>query len=385
MNVKKYYVKDMQQAMDTVRKELGPEAVILSSKPVRNKGLSGFFQKKVLEVVVAYGPADVRGTAKQRDLPQGLPENVRQTDMNLEKIDQLGSKISALQDVVADFTQKIKTVDKETTLKFSPDILRLYEKLQDSDVDEEIAKDLASETQDIAGRVADSPREVIRQLVIDRLGQPQPIRLKKFKRNIIMLVGPTGVGKTTTLVKLAGLFTCEFGLKVGLINTDTYRIGAHDQIRTYSDIMDIPLNIVYSPEELESALKTQEDRDVVLIDTVGKSSWDQEYRENLKSMIQAGNPDEVLLTVSVSTSHRAVKEIVGNYSFLENFKIIITKLDEVKVWGNALNIINYVGKPLAYVTVGQSVPDDIEQASAEKIADNIISKGIYDGSGTKSA
>jgi len=356
--------------MGNIRRELGPEAIILSSRNVRNKGLAGLFRKPMVEVVVAYDVPE----PQLRQKFQSVREEQKPA-VDDEKLQQLAKEIAALQDMVADFTQKIITVEKESTLKFTHQTAKLYARLVDNDVEEEIAKPLVLEAQSIAAKVEDSPESVLHQLLLDKLGEAAPIKLKKFKRNIFMLVGPTGVGKTTTLVKLAGMFIGEQGLKVGLINTDTYRIGAHDQIRTYADIMAIPLHIVYTPEEMSAALKAQEDRDVILIDTVGKNSWDEEYKENLKSILQVAAPDEIMLAVSVNTSRQAVKEIIDNYSFLESFKTIVTKLDEVKVWGNVVNIVTRTKHPLAYVTAGQSVPDDIEPADIKKIIANILAKG----------
>ena len=136
--------------------------------------------------------------------------------------------------------------------------------------------------------------------------------------------------------------------------------------------MDIPLCTVYSPDELEEALNTLDGRDVVLIDTAGKSSSDEAYRKEISALIEKSNADEVLLTLSVVTGFHACKEIISNYTFLKDYKIVITKMDEVSIWGNALNIVSFAGKPLTYITIGQSVPDDIEQADMQKLTGNIL-------------
>ncbi len=368
MVVKRYYARDMAEAMVSIRKELGPDAVILSSKKVRSKGLAGLLKKKLVEVVVAYNGPDNSKPAKAQE--------TKNPALDADKLDKLAGDIATLQDLVADFTQKINTVEKESLLKLSPASTKLYARLVTNDVEDGFAKEIMLEAQEAAAKNEAEPETVLRQLLLDKMGEPAPIKLKKFKRNIIMLVGPTGVGKTTTLVKLAGSFIADQELKVGLINTDTYRIGAHDQIRTYADIMDVPLHIVYTAEEMASALKEQEDREIVLIDTVGKNSWDDEYKKNLKEIIAASEPDEIMLLVSVNTSRQALKGILDNYAFLGNSRLIITKADEIKAWGNMVNIVNWSKKKLAYLTVGQNVPYDIEEADMNKIINNVLNHGV---------
>ena len=365
--------------MEKIRKDLGPDAVILSSRHIRNKGISGLFKKKLLEVVVAYEPSvhkSLRIETPERPKPAETEQLIKTPAEKLENIDALNNKISALQDVVKDFAEKITIADKENGSKLSPEVSAFYERMISRDVNEELAKKIAMDTQDVTNKMSVNPYMVIEQLILEALGDPSQIKLKKFKTNVIMLLGSTGVGKTTTLVKLAGLYTLGYGLKVGLINTDTYRIAATEQIKTYSDIMDIPLVTVYSPDELTEALKTMQDRDVVLIDTAGKSSSDEVYKQEISTLVQKSGADEVLLTLSVVTGFHACKEIISNYSFLQDYKIIITKMDEVSAWGNVLNIVSFAGKPLTYLTIGQSVPDDIEQADMQKITNNILGSAL---------
>ena len=378
--MKRYIAKDMPEAMDKIRKDLGPDAVILSNRQIRNRGVGGLFKKKLLEVVVAYEPIREKFLHSERhekprielvpepepkEKPQPMPEKTG-------NIDVLSDKLEALQGVVKDFTEKISIVDKDTAIKFSAEIGSLYERLVSRDVNEEIARKLVRDTQEVTAKMSVNPHMVIEQLVLEALGDPSQIKLKKFKTNVIMLVGPTGVGKTTTLVKLAGLYACGYGLKVGFINTDTYRIAANEQIRTYSEIMDIPLCTIYSADEMEEALKALEDRDVILIDTAGKSSLDADYRSEVETLIEKSGADEVLLTLSVVTGFSACKEIIRNYAFIRDYKLIITKMDEVSAWGNVLNIVAFAGRPLTCITVGQSVPDDIEPVDMQKITTNIL-------------
>jgi flagellar biosynthesis protein FlhF len=279
-----------------------------------------------------------------------------------------------LKDAVADFSNKIRIVNKETTLAFSPDILSLYNELVESDVQEELSKQIAAEAQDVQTRRNFEAKTVAQQLILDKLGEPMPLKLKKYKQNVLLFVGPTGAGKTTTLAKLAGMLKFKENLDVALINTDTYRIGAMEQIKIYSEIMDIPLVTAYSPEELQESLRALEDKDVVLIDTAGKSIRDEDARNDLSQIIEAAGADEVFLVLSVATGHKACREIISSYSFLPDYKLIITKLDEVGSWGNVLNIADFSQKSLSYVTMGQNVPDDICKADVQSLAGNIAGK-----------
>ena len=250
----------------------------------------------------------------------------------------------------------------------------LCEKLGESDVWDNIIKDVVEQAQQAARITNELPEDILRNVVIQRLGQPQPIRIRENRPNIILLIGPTGVGKTTTLVKLAGKFLLQKGLSVGIINTDTYRIAAQEQLKTYADIMEIPMHTVYKPEELSEALKLMQDKQVILIDTAGKSSYDEQYRQDLSQYIKYGCADEVLLLLSVTTGYRAAREIISNYAFVPDYKLVLTKVDEVGAWGGVLNIVALAQKPIAYLTDGQNVPDDIECADVNTIADSILGR-----------
>ncbi len=390
MFVKRYIANDMKDAMEKIRKDLGPDAIILNSRPIRRKNVFGFLQKRLIEVVVAYEPKETKAQRAETPAPPKAEEPVPVLQpagaaapaaagtavkvAEAEKIERLSSKLDALQEAVKDFTVKMKAADGETLLNFTPSATDLYDGLVEHDVQDKLARKLALDAQKISEKLSINPREVAEQFILEKLGQAVPIRIKKFKRNVILLVGPTGVGKTTTIVKLAGLFALAQELKVALINTDTYRIAAHEQLKTYADILKIPVSIVYSPPELADALKEYEDMDVVLIDTAGKSPNDEKHREEIKNLVKYGEADEVLLVVSVSTSCNACKDIIKSYSFLEDFKVLVTKLDEVNVWGNVLNIVNFAGKPISYVTTGQNVPNDIELADVAKITGNILGR-----------
>lgn len=376
MFVKRFIASDMQEAIRKIHKEFGPDAVILDNKSVRKKGIAGLFQKKMIEVVAAYEPNHSGKTAAKKAAPakektQAAPAP-NEDALNSAQTRQLGRQIQELKDTVQDFSDKIRIVGKDTVLTYSAEVLSLYNGLIECDVQEDICKEIAAQTQSIQGRRDVDAKTVARQLVLDRLGEPTPLKLRKFEQNVLLFVGPTGAGKTTTLAKLAGRLKFREHLEVGLINTDTYRVGAMEHIRIYSEIMDIPLIMAYNADEMKEALKTLADKDVVLIDTAGKSARDEEYQKELEQLIEAAHADEIYLVLSVVTGCKACREVIRNYSFIRDYKLIITKLDEVGVWGNVLNIADYSKKAISYVTMGQNVPDDIREVNTMKLASGIV-------------
>lgn len=367
MFVKKYIAKDMPDAMEQIRRELGSEAVILSNKLVRQKGITGIFKRKLLEVTVAYDTVrTVEKKSKETEVPKA------NTKAEEEKINQLNDKLLELKFAMEAFTEKIAAVDKETSIRFTPEVLSLYNKFIAHDVNEGLAKRIADRVQDICVKQDCEPNKVAEDILAEIIGDPAELKIKKYTTNIIMLVGATGVGKTTTIVKLAAMYAIEQGLKVGFINTDTFRVAAQEQIKTYSDIMNIPLYTIYSPEEMKDALKALGDRDIVLIDTAGKNTSSPDYKKQIEDYIEVCKTDEILLVISASTGAGACRELINNHKFLNNYKIIITKLDEISVWGNVANIADFAKMPLAFITAGQNVPYDIELPDLPKIVKNIL-------------
>jgi len=159
---------------------------------------------------------------------------------------------------------------------------------------------------------------------------------------------------------------------VGLITADTYRIAAVDQLKTYSEILGLPLKVIYEPEEVKDALNRYNDKDCILIDTAGRSHKSDELLQDLKGILTYVENPEIFLVISMTTGYKDIKSIIGSYKFLDDYKLLLTKLDETSSLGNVLNIKLETGKPLSYFTIGQSVPDDIEIANTDKIADYIV-------------
>jgi flagellar biosynthesis protein FlhF len=377
MLVKTYHAKDMQQAMDTVIRELGSDAVILNSRKIRKKGLKNLFRKPILEVMVAYDPADVPAVKKLN-----VSNNTGSVDkaakakpaaLGSEQLERLDRRIDSIDSMLSDFIDKFSFVKREITYDYPEELQDLLIKMIDNQVREELAHSFAKQTEQILRKQSDSSAaEILEHLVLEQLGRPEPILHKKFTQKVILVLGPTGVGKTTSIVKLAADFAVKKKKKVGIINTDTYRIGAQEQLQTYADILDVPLQVIYWVDELEAVLESMSDRDIIFVDTAGKRPGDEQHRDDVLRMVQVLKPEDTLLCLSASTGFAAIKEIVDTYGFVDNYRLLITKLDETKYRGSILNLSWYSQNPLAYVTTGQTVPDDIEIVNVESIANQIL-------------
>lgn len=388
MFVKSYIANEMPEAMERIRKELGPDAMILSNRQIRGKGLKGFFGKKMVEVTVAYeavpaktmlperktyGQSHPQAAAPAPASAQTLPQRPRPHTPPAPQNDVKKFQIHTMpQAPAAGAKAETRGQDRRSAVKLSDAAEAVGNQLMEREVFVGVAKKIAAQTQEIISKFNDDADQVALSLLQDTLGEPASLKLKKYRMNIIMLLGPTGVGKTTTIVKLAGLFTINHGLKVGFINTDTYRVAAQEQLKAYAEIMELPICTVYSPEDIEDALIKMQDRDVVLIDTAGKSPADKNYKEDIEAYVRHSGADELLLCVSASMGYGASRELINHYAFLNEYKLIVTKLDEVSAWGSLLNIASLAKKPVAYITTGQNVPYDIAVPDMKTVAKNLL-------------
>jgi len=198
------------------------------------------------------------------------------------------------------------------------------------------------------------------------------LRMKKNAPRVIALVGPTGVGKTTTTAKLAAMYALNRGNKVALITMDIFRVGAVEQLKTYTKIMGIPLEVGSTPKELERALERHADCDLILIDTAGRSHKDTDKLEEMKVFLGNSVQADIYLCLSATTKDRELEEILNRFSILPISKVVFTKLDECESVGCIVNLLLKANLQLAYFTTGQKVPEDIEVATSEKLADLIL-------------
>jgi len=391
MQIKRYIVDNMQQAMDAAIRELGSDAVMMNQKKIRKKGLKNLFRKPVLEVQFAYDPNQIpsvkkaKATNKQHDGSSFStfmhPEDKGWGDhykgkaaiINSEQVEQLNNRMDTFESTLTEFLDKFSYMKRDITYDYPEEVEKLLGKLIESQVRDELAHSLAKQTEKILKeKPGANAAEVMEHLILEQLGRAEPILHKKFTQQVILFVGPTGVGKTTTLIKLAADFYIKQKKSIGIINADMYRVGAKEQMELYGDMLGAPVEFVYYAHELEKAMENLSDKEIIFVDTVGKSPDDEEHKKDLLEIERILKPQDIFLCLSATTSYASVKEMVDTYGIVDNYRVLITKLDETKYRGAVLNISWYTQRPLAYVTTGQKVPDDIEIADIESLVKQIV-------------
>jgi flagellar biosynthesis protein FlhF len=249
-------------------------------------------------------------------------------------------------------------------------LFHLFTDLIDAEVSEDLARELIDRARQSGADVSDARAAKARivRMIEGEIATSGPLQITPGERRIVALVGPTGVGKTTTIAKLAANFRLREKRRVGLITVDTYRIAAVEQLRTYADINDLPMEVVSTPREMRQAVARLSDLDLVLIDTAGRSHRDEVKIQELKSMLAEAQADEVQLVLSSAVAGGSLAKIAEKFAEVGTTSILLTKLDEATGLGNLLPLVRSSRLPLSYVTNGQNVPDDIQPADSKRLA-----------------
>jgi len=376
MKVKRYIGHTVQETMQKVKNEMGKDALILSTRKIRQKGIMGWFKKSLVEVVAAADEAGDGSLAPRRIVPlnaMSYASAVRPDDTS-KVLEKLEAQIASMGETLNRLTSSFRVEEDGAGLGIKREYVPYYEILVKNEVNEDIAKGIIQKAGLLhEGSSADFER-CLEQVLMEHIGHPQPLEVSPGKRKVVVFVGPTGVGKTTSLAKLAAIFSIQKQMKVGLITADTYRIAAVDQLKIYAEIMEIPLSILYSPREVVAALEEHRDNDVVFVDTAGKSIKDRAQEKEILELISLSKADEVYLALSCNTSYSGCLNIINSYSFLPDYKLLFTKMDEASSYGLILNCRYISGKPLSYIATGQNVPDDIEVADPYKLLSSIMKR-----------
>lgn len=390
MKIRRYMAKNTQEAILKVKMDLGNDALILNTRKVRKKGLFGLFAKPLVEVLAAIDeynfPKKEQESVKveQKSPPALIDEgNKINFDEKEDKIANLENKISSMEGMLQKIFLQVQTKEKaqeqpqreEKTTPLSKVSQIFYGNLIKNEVEIDIAKKIIDGVTAKTGENAsvNDTASMLYSVIAGLLGKPETIQMNPSGRpTVVILVGPTGVGKTTTLAKIAANYLLNQKKTVGMITADTYRIAAVEQLKTYAEILGIPVSVAYSPNDIMEAVNQHSDKDIILIDTAGRSHRNKAQFEELKALIAASGANEIYLVLSATTSIRNCKEILGCYNFLNDYKLIFTKTDEAPVQGIILNVRYLTGRNLSYITTGQSVPDDIETANIDKITKNLM-------------
>lgn len=419
MIIKKFKADTETDAILQAKDELGKDAVVMNIKTITPKGIFKFFRKQVVEVTAAvdenvqYRPKAVGDTGsfapvrtavmpsageevsaiekKLNDL-QGLLEKQINDAKIRERREgakgrlnegafELDEKLSDnIDDNESDNRENVEKAGaeekKEKKSRLNACMQLIYRQLLNNEVEEKYVNELTSEIETSIKKDAQLDRilAAVYQKLVLKLGQPSLIELTPGKTKYVFFLGPTGVGKTTTIAKIASSFKLD-KKDVGLLTADTYRIAAVEQLRTYANILGVPLSIVYSASEILDLKKDLDRHDLVLIDTAGRSDKNKEQVDELKRFIDTIPEEnrEVYLVLSATTKYRDLVRIAGAYEDLAKYKLIFTKIDETGTIGNLYNILMQTKAPLSYVTFGQNVPDDIGKADTQSIAKQLLS------------
>jgi flagellar biosynthesis protein FlhF len=433
MRVKTFEAATMQEALDIVKKEMGEDAFILSTRTRRRKAAMGFAEEAVIEVTAAVdeGSAKEAYAAAQKAEPEPLaasgtyglraPLTGRRSEpptpkaaalvptppppapaappppMDLrplrKELLEIKGAVAALRDQDARNGAILKELDQlkslltriqkqgmpSSQLPLPPSLLELYGDLISNDVEPLIAMRLCEYAQralvDHGGEGAldsEKGRLFLRRVIADFIPVAAPIQIDPGKMRVCALVGPTGVGKTTTIAKLAAYAKLELKQKVALITLDTFRMAAVDQLQQYAQILQVPLHVALTVEDLRSALRFYQDRTLVLIDTPGHSPKDAEVLGQLHKLLKELPEVETHLVLSATTKPRDLAEIAQRFEPLQPSRLIFTKLDETSTYGPILGTLARVRRPLSYLGTGQEVPQDLELATSRRVADLIL-------------
>jgi len=259
-------------------------------------------------------------------------------------------------------------------------LVERYAQLLEQEVAAEIADEVVAAVREDLTRAELADEQLVLRQIRKRLAAFIPTAGDGFtseptedgRPRTIALVGPTGVGKTTTVAKLASIYKLKHGRRVGLVTSDTYRIAAVDQLRTYANIIGLPLKVALTPREMASSCAALSACDVVLIDTAGRSPRDEDRLRELRDFVRAANPHETHLVLSGAASEQAMLEAAQRFAVASPDRLIFTKLDEMVQYGALVNAASRIGKQLSYITTGQEVPDHLEPGCADRLASLVL-------------
>ena len=427
MTINKFQGKTEQEAVEKARKEMGQNAVIMNVRQIKPRGFLAGLKGPTYEVTAAIEEREqYRDPVPALKTPLKMHDNISvAADENIslpplgtgssaqgvrsaepkaaggtprmkdparmeQDSDELKGRLENLQKLLEEKlpqeekkkpkepSEPIEASDRKNTQSEEFKFLKtVYGILLDNEVDEKYVNEILDEVEKVArhGNGVDLILSNIYQKMILKFGTPKTIELTGKKPKVVFFIGPTGVGKTTTIAKVASAMKMDHEKKVAFLTADTYRIAATEQLRTYANILDAPLTIIYSPQEMNAAVERVKAYDLVLVDTAGFSHKSDRQREETRALIESLDPKyerEIYLVLSATTKYKDLLEIVDIYHEMTAYKLIFTKLDETSTYGNLLNIKLYSGADMSYVTTGQTVPDDIEVFHTQRIVKQLL-------------
>lgn len=369
----------MQHAIDMVRRELGPEATVLHTRELHASILGRIFFGKQYEVAAAADadtPSRIATTVATAEPQHAAALDVDYRERYREDFRALAQDSHDEWQFANSPTPRLGNLPQVQQL--SDALFDLYTQLIEADLEDRVAQNLIehlrSETTIDLNDFYAMRAELLR-LVEGEIRVTGPLEVAKGEGRVVALVGPTGVGKTTTIAKLAANYRLRENKSVGLITVDTYRIAAVEQLRTYAEIIDLPMEVVSTPREMREAISRMKSLDLILMDTAGRSPRDEVRIQELKAMLAEANPAEVHLVLSATAGARSLTTAADRFAAAGTTSLIITKLDEAIGLGNLLSVVQSAKLPITYITDGQNVPDDIQIAQKRSLAQQILNLG----------
>ncbi len=405
MIIKKYQAKTEAEAVEQAKKEMGNGVVIMNVRNLKKKGFFSMLRPQMVEITVALeedeersiGRRDVQQAASEaaempvkknpilpRELVQSTMRNtVERTEDAKEKA--IEERLDSLQNLLE---KQLKPTEEEREEKKDAEepeekseseafMQLLYNTMIENEVNEKYANQIMDEFE--KNNKANVPMDYalanVYQKLILKFGKPVEIEPSQNGPKVIFFIGPTGVGKTTTIAKLASKFKLDEKRKIALLTADTYRIAAVEQLRVYANILEVPFRVIYSEDEIQEALQHFAEYDYILVDTAGHSHHNDSQKDAMNEFIHSvdGKAEkEIYLVVSATTKYKDLISIADAYKGMVEYKLIFTKLDETTSFGNLLNLKLYTGASLSYVTCGQNVPDDIDKFNPQKTVKQLL-------------
>ena len=355
MKIKKISAPTMAEAMQIVKQEMGEDAVILNSKTVESGGVFGLFKRKLVEVIAALDEPKVKEGSIHTDHIEKQALNELSTywrDSDAPKVDDVkrSRMVQTAKPIISEPKKEQWITKKE-----------LSDQLMNQELDEPLIEKILKNyehvsienKEDVYDLLSFNLKNIFRDIDFGGIS---------FTKKFVNVLGPTGVGKTTTLAKLAAKCVLDEEKKVAFITTDTYRIAAIEQLKTYAQILSVPLEVCYNAQDFIAAKNKFSDYDVVFIDSAGRNFLDQENVLNLTKIINYDDDVELFLVFALTGKYLDMKKIYKQFSKLPIYRFIFTKIDETHSYGAMFNLMDEFKVGTAYITNGQNVPDDFVDA-----------------------
>ncbi|WP_127580644.1 flagellar biosynthesis protein FlhF [Paenibacillus koleovorans] len=354
------YAKDPQQSFEAAIAQAASAIATAHDEPLLPPTVSQSV-KPAIAVAPAPSAAPVVSVAQSSAASKAKPRE----ELLLEEIKQM-------KDMMAKLSKKLndEPAYPEPLLKYKS---RLLEHEFEEDLAERIIRLAAEEfTAESSPGTEQFALEMVRRQLKDLLTPPAGEKSLQSDTRIAHFVGPTGVGKTTTIAKLAAEQVLKYNRKVGFITSDTYRIAAVEQLKTYATILNVPLEVVFSPQELVRAFTQLKDCELIFMDTAGRNFRNPMYVSELNSLLHAKGKSETFLVLSLSSKYKDMKAITDNFAKFRLDKVLFTKMDETRTYGSIFNLLYDFPLRLSYITNGQNVPDDIQEADEDQLINRIL-------------